>query len=203
MGHLVTKKLPKKYMPKTTKKKKTKVKKVKIEDPVKPVKPVKRGRGRPKGSKNATKEVKAVKEVKELKEVKDKVDGIKKGKGRGRPKGSRNRRDAQNRKKLTSKQLRDKKKLDLRCVLVGQFLGYCPECKQMISSKDMVSMRMVFCKGCEQKQFISKLESEAHKKLQEEMSEKEYLETGINVDYHDMPENEPDIPIRPEDIASP
>lgn len=214
MGHLITKSLPKKAKKVEKVEKAKKAKKAKKVEKVEKIKKKistectpdapKRGRGRPKGStnKNGTKaKVKKVKKVK--KKISTECDNTNEPKkGRGRPKGSRNRRDAQNRKKLTPKQLREQRKKDLMTVNVGRFLGYCNGCQGMISHKEMVSMKIIVCKACGLRSYISKLETEKQREAKA-LSKKEYLENGINIDYHDMPELKPDIPVNIDNIPNP
>jgi hypothetical protein len=194
------KKVAKKKATKTAKKKavkkkavkKVEVKKVEVKK-VEVTKP-KRGRGRPKGSKNKTTKKKVV------------MLDDKPKRGRGRPKGSKNKRDSKNRKKLTPKQLREQIRKDLRGVNVGKILGYCPKCDNIISSKEMVSMRTILCNRCEKKHTIKSLREEPAWKKRRQMldglSKKEYLEDTVGADHHDMPANVPEEEIKPEDIPS-
>ena len=131
----------------------------------------KRKVGRPKGSKNK----KHKKHFKYPKKVAKKTFNnpfYKKKIKRGRPKGS------QNKKTLAGSQLHISK---------SRFQGYCPKCRFMISSLDLVSKFIFVCPGCGERASIKSLRKILKNEEDRPTSKKDYFDSGTVADYHDMP----------------
>jgi hypothetical protein len=94
-------------------------------------------------------------------------------KKRGRPKGSKNKK----KKPSTESEYKPPK--------AYRFLGLCPKCKGMIGTLDLVSKFIFVCPYCEKRARLNKLK--ADKPVEEKVSKKEYLNSSIKTDYHDMP----------------
>lgn len=66
----------------------------------------------------------------------------------------------------------------------SKFLGHCPKCDSIVVSLDLETKFIYICTGCGNRARISTLQKE---RKSEQVSRKDYLETTINADYHDMP----------------
>jgi len=77
---------------------------------------------------------------------------------------------------------------DLSHILSGKFLGYCKKCGAIVSNNELKSKFIYVCTECHYSGRISALKKESiRSKLEKEMTKKEYMQSSIGVDYHDMP----------------
>jgi len=68
-----------------------------------------------------------------------------------------------------------------------KFKGYCPRCKFMITKHEMVSKKIFECPSCGKRATVSKLKKEIRNEFKPS-TKKEYLESIINHNHHDMPD---------------
>jgi len=154
---------------------------------------VKRKRGRPKGSKNKS-SVKSSESVsrKVVKRSAAKKKTVSKNprkkaqkastecapKKRGRPKGSKN---GTTKKTCTE--------YDMSNVKMGKHLGFCPKCDTSIATYDLISKFIFVCGACGKRARTNKLREDSKRLSSTErpQSKKEYMESKVNTEFHDMP----------------
>lgn len=148
---------------------------------------IKKKRGRPKGSKNKLSSKKVIKEkkVKKAKKTKKTISKVKDNvikKKRGRPKGSKNKTT------VISAANKPCTEYDMSNVKVGKHLGYCPKCDSSIATYNLDSKFIFICDACGKRGRTKILKVDSKRLCTERpQSKKEYMESSMNVDYHDMP----------------
>ena len=126
----------------------------------------------------------------------------KKGKKKlGRPKGSKNKKPKKTQKRKLTKSTKKIKKIKKikKKELLGEdgkpykpprsykMLGYCPKCKGMISTKDLISKYIYVCASCNKRARTNTIRKTQRSTQEKPKSKKEYIESTVNAEYHDMP----------------
>jgi hypothetical protein len=79
----------------------------------------------------------------------------------------------------------------------SKFLGYCPQCKSLINSLDLISKFIFVCPACSERNRIKKLKKDlGNEKIS---SKKEYLEITVNSQYLEAPPMR-DEEVKPKDL---
>ena len=116
---------------------------------------------------------------------------------RGRPKGS----GKKSKKSYTESKKYSNLPDDYKPPKSHKMLGYCSRkgCTCMIGTLDLVSKLIFVCPVCSKRDHIKKLKKPS--KPKEQMSKKEFLDSHMTTDYHDMPAmNDPEINIQPDGL---